>query len=139
MLVVTAIMVLSLCYILKVLTLCTTNAGGTRTMDIRGRSGGRSVVPFRAHFDMGGVSTSCCRSCATGNRWQWQLCLPSSDSCISGVPGTRSPSLGNTPRVLPWLLVPMFRGQFLARRGSSKWTWQARVYQKWCCHLWVSR
>jgi hypothetical protein len=52
MLVVIAIMVLSLCYILKVLTLCTTNAGGTRTMDIRGRSGGRSVVPFRAHFDI---------------------------------------------------------------------------------------
>src|ERR1700679_895462 len=51
MLVVTAIMVLSLCYILKVLTLCTTNAGGTRTMDIRGRSGGCSVIPFRAHFD----------------------------------------------------------------------------------------
>jgi hypothetical protein len=51
MLVVTAIMVLSLCYMLKVLTLCTTNAGGTRTMGIRGRSGGRSVVLFRAHFD----------------------------------------------------------------------------------------
>jgi hypothetical protein len=41
MLVVTAIMMLSLCYILRVLTLCTTNAGGTRTMGIRGRS----VVP----------------------------------------------------------------------------------------------
>jgi hypothetical protein len=51
MLVVTAIMVLSLCYILKVLTLCTTNAGGTRTMGIRGRSGGRSIVLFWAHFD----------------------------------------------------------------------------------------
>jgi hypothetical protein len=57
MLVVTAIMVLSLCYILKVLTLCTTNAGGTRTMGIRGRSGGRSIIPFRAHFDRSDLQT----------------------------------------------------------------------------------
>jgi hypothetical protein len=59
MLVVTAIMVLSLCYMLKVLTLCTTNAGGTQTMGIRGRSGGRSVVPFRAHFDRGFLVSGC--------------------------------------------------------------------------------